>query len=650
MSAPCPENNQSESIFSQLKQGILIALQTYSNVHRGSGHNSLVTTRLYEKAREIVLEYLKLDKGKYVVIFCTPRRVEAITRRMKPGCYHVVSSEDIGLPLGIRALAARRSSLPGSIPFLSGGGTARLVSRNWIVRANAPDRYEAGTPAIINIIAFAIALQLIRIHGRDGFLQVDRKTVQVDELLNRDEIDDLSGKELLEQLIEKTIGRTQLVPTVEGEKHFINLDNAASTPTFTPVWETFYKALRLPAENYPHVIREVRSIISGLLGAPLSGYDILFTSNTTESINLVAESLCLEPEPDYRPVVLNTLLEHTSNDLPWRKNEHFAQIRMMVDDDGILDINDLRATLKAYNQDGTHGNERIRLVTVSGASNVLGTFNDLSAISEIVHRYGARLLVDAAQLVAHRKVDMESLDTDYLAFSAHKIYAPFGTGVLVVKKGMLKFSKEELDLIQSSGEENIGGIAALGKSLLLLKRIGLDLIREEEQKLTAHLLSGLNRINGVKVYGIREPESPRFHRKGGVVVFGLKNPMPNIIARELATQGGIGVRYGCHCAHMMIKRLLRIPPRLEWIQGAIVYLFPKLMLPGLVRVSLGIENNEKDIDVFLGVLESIANNTQKRSNKAFASRPDGTIHLPQPEIRKKMNDFIEKSIQDVYLK
>ncbi len=130
-------------------------------------------------------------------------------------------------------------------------------------------------------------------------------------------------------------------------------------------------------------------------------------------------------------------------------------------------------------------------MAVSGASNVLGVFNDLAEISRIAHRYGARLLVDAAQLVAHRKVEMAACGIDYLAFSAHKVYAPFGTGVLLVRKGLLTFSPAEMERIRSSGEENAGGIAALGKALVLLQRIGLDVIQEEEQALTGRALRGL---------------------------------------------------------------------------------------------------------------------------------------------------------------
>jgi selenocysteine lyase/cysteine desulfurase len=110
-----------------------------------------------------------------------------------------------------------------------------------------------------------------------------------------------------------------------------------------------------------------------------------------------------------------------------------------VDAEGFVDSNELETLLCAYNQKGLHGKKRIKLVAVSGASNVLGVFNDLAEISRIAHRYGARLLVDAAQLVAHRRIEMDKCDIDYLAFSAHKAYAPFGCGVLVAGKGLLHF-------------------------------------------------------------------------------------------------------------------------------------------------------------------------------------------------------------------
>ena len=111
--------------FTELTHSLHTALETYSNVHRGSGHNSLVSTHLYEQAREIVLEHLGLDQDRYTVVFCTPRRAEQLKDRLKAGSYHILSSQEIGLPLGLRAVAVARNALPAGAPFQAGGGTAR---------------------------------------------------------------------------------------------------------------------------------------------------------------------------------------------------------------------------------------------------------------------------------------------------------------------------------------------------------------------------------------------------------------------------------------------------------------------------------------------------------------------------------------------
>ena len=150
-----------------------------------------------------------------------------------------------------------------------------------------------------------------------------------------------------------------------------------------------------------------------------------------------------------------------------------------------------------------------------------------------------------------------------------------------------------MELIRLSGEENAGGIAALGKTLVLLRRIGMDLIREEEQELTRLALRGMGQIAGLRIYGVKDTDSPGFAQKGGVITFSLKGIQPNRVARELAERGGIGVRYGCHCAHILIKHMLGVSPLLARFQGIIVTLFPKLRLPGLVRVSLGIGNSKE---------------------------------------------------------
>lgn len=633
------KDDETAEAFSEFQRGVYVALETYSNVHRGSGHYSLVSTHLYEEARDIVLEYLGLNKDRYVVIFCTPRRAEALKAQLEPGRVQIVSSEDIGLPLGVRALAVECSALPRGIPFETGGGTARLVAPGWVIWARTPDRFEAGTPAIVNVIAFARALRLIQRFGNDAFQPRAAETtagagkLAAAEILYRDDLERFSGRELLDQLRKTLIGRGVQVPTVEGAVPYINLDNGASTPTFTPIWDAVCQAWRQPRLVQQAIVQEVESICAGVLSAPSTAYDVIFTSNTTEAINLVAESLGRAVEPGVEPVVLNTFLEHNSNELPWRQIPGFSLLRLPVDDEGFVDLNELETILRAYNEQGQHGKQRIKLVAVSGASNVLGVYNDLAQFNRIVHSYGARLLVDAAQLVAHRRVEMETWGIDYLAFSAHKAYAPFGTGVLVARKGTLHFNPAELEQIRSSGEENVGGIAALGKALVLLRRIGLDVIQEEEQALTARALRGLAQIPGLTIYGIKDPDSPRFAKKGGVIVFGLKGVVPSRVAKELAARGGIGVRSGCHCAHLTVKRVLEIPPLLEQLQGLILTLFPKLELPGVVRVSLGIENSADDVDTLLRVLGEIA-----RKSRAGVDK----------DVQRQMDDFARFAAQRVY--
>jgi selenocysteine lyase/cysteine desulfurase len=420
----------------------------------------------------------------------------------------------------------------------------------------------------------------------------------------------------------------------------INLDNGASTPTFAPIWNAVRQAWRQSSQIQREIIHEVRFICAEVLGAPLAVYDVIFTANTTEAINLVAESLRNEPETGIRPVVVNTLLEHNSNDLPWRTIPGCSLIRLPVDAEGFVDLSELEALLCACNQqgrqgkDGTGGSARIKLVAVSGASNVLGTFNDLSEISRIVHRHGARLLVDAAQLIAHRQVAMEECGIDYLAFSAHKAYAPFGTGVLLVRKGLLHFRPAELALIHSSGEENVGGIAAVGKALVLLQRIGFDVIQHEERALTVKALRGLARIPGLRIFGINNSDSPRFAQKGGVIVFRLEGTMANRVAKELAERGGIDVRSGCHCAHLLVKHLLNIPPLQELFQGLILTLFPQVALPGLTRVSLGIENSAEDVDTLIEVLDTIVRQPGTGANR----------HA----VQQRMNDFARTAALRVY--
>jgi selenocysteine lyase/cysteine desulfurase len=323
--------NEATAAFDALELGVRAALETYSNVHRGSGLNSVVSTHLFEQARSIVLEHVGLSTGKHVVIFGTPRTADTLKAQLQPGSYRTASSRDIGLPLGVRALAVERTALPKSLPFLTGGGTARLVSPDWVIWAAAPERFEAGTPAIVNVIAFAKALLLARHLGVDAFENTTGETLTASEILRHDELDQYTGRQLLIELRRTLIGRGVRVPTVEGARPYVNLDNGASTPTFEPIWTAVRQTWRQPKQVQHAIVQAVKSIVADVLGAPSSDYDVIFTSNTTEAINLVAESSSRGAVLGTESVVVNTLLEHNSNELPWRTVPGSSLIRLPMD-------------------------------------------------------------------------------------------------------------------------------------------------------------------------------------------------------------------------------------------------------------------------------------------------------------------------------
>jgi len=596
-----------------LEKSIFEALRTYSNVHRGSGHKSMASTALFEEARRIVLDYLGYPHRKYQVVFCTPRQAEIMEKKLTPGSYQVLSSASLGLAIGVRAIVAKRGAFPGGPPPMSGGGTARLISTEWVIWDRVPAKFEAGTPPVINVIAFARCLQYAKKYGKDLFTAHMEEKANVKQLLYKDQLDGLEGKELLNGFRSIRIGLDLKVPTIKGPQNYINFDSSASTPTFGPVWDTYRSTLFPEHTSGNAILNEVRKICSDFLGAPAKDHEIIFTSNTTEGINLVAGSLAMEDTGDFQPVVAGTLMEHSSNDLPWRSVPNQALIRLAVDREGFIDTKDLANLLEEYNRNGTYGKRRIRLVAVSGASNVLGTCNNLKEISDIVHRFDARLLVDGAQLVSHRKVEIAKTGIDYFVFSAHKIYAPFGSGVLVARKGLLNYSPEDSGKIMASGIENLAGIAAMGKALHILGRIGMELIEEEERGLIAMALDGMQKIPGMKIVGIREYDEAKLAQRVGVIPFNLGNMVSFSVGKKLALNCGIGVRVGCHCAHILVKHVLGVKPGLEKFQRIMQTMIPAISFPGVVRVSLGIENTKEDIQALLAGLKQLSTKNTRQA-------------------------------------
>ena len=360
-----------------LETAVYLALKTYSNVHRGTGHNSMVTTELFEKARKIILNYLRLNEKKYVIVFCSPLRYRIFKVQLKSIDYSAVSSKDFEMPFGIRAIAVKKKDLKKCSVIYTGGGMIKHVTSNYVIWADIPERFEAGTPNIINIIALAKAIQIFNQSGNKFNKKTGDLIKTSREILYEDDLTELSGNKLLHKLRKSLIGHDVHVPTAKSIKKFINLDNAASTPTFLPIWNTYLKTFLQPKEVHQEIIEEVKKVCAKFLNAPLDTYEVIFTSNTTEAINMVAKSLKIS-KGGTRPVVINTLLEHHSNELPFRTIPGVSLLRVSVSDEGIINLDELEMLLNDYNKINKYGNKRVQLVAVSGVSNVLGTINDLA--------------------------------------------------------------------------------------------------------------------------------------------------------------------------------------------------------------------------------------------------------------------------------
>jgi selenocysteine lyase/cysteine desulfurase len=292
------------------------------------------------------------------------------------------------------------------------------------------------------------------------------------------------------------VGLDVLIPLCNGRRvPAVNFDNAATTPPFKSVMKEIYDFA--PWYSSIHRGTGYKSCLSSMVYEN-SRFDILdfvkgnerydtviYVKNSTEAINKVSYRLCGDNK---KCVVLSTSMEHHSNDLPWRGKYKVDYIG--IDKNGRLDLMDLRAKLEKYG-------DSVKLVTVSGASNVTGYVNPIYDIARIAHSYNARLLVDGAQLVPHIKVDMKPHDSpehiDFLVFSAHKMYAPFGIGVLVgpikeFEKGNPDYSGGgTVDVVtpdivtwddppakEEAGTPNLMGVVALKAAIKNIESIGMD--------------------------------------------------------------------------------------------------------------------------------------------------------------------------------
>ncbi len=434
----------------------------------------------------------------------------------------------------------------------------------------------------------------------------------------------------VESLQQNVIGFNKKVPILDGEKRrYINLDNASSTPVIKPVmdkiseiaewYSSIHRGMGFKSQLCSEAYDKGRKIVSDFVNASIRDHSVIFGKNATEAINKLANRYPIKTDE----VVLTSKMEHHSNDLPWRNKAKVVYINVLPD--GRLDENHFNQLLKKYYN-------KVAIVALTGASNVTGWVNSINRYAEMCHEFKTKIFIDAAQLAPHRPINMmESSDPghiDFLALSAHKIYAPFGSGVLIGKKEF--FNEGDPDYVgggtvkivsldhaywtesperDEAGTPNLIGVVAMATSLQTLKKIGMPNIVDHEKQLTQYLLKRMKEIPNIDIYGSSDPQN--VDNRLGVVAFNIQDMPHALTAAILNYEGGIGVRNGCFCSHPYLKFLLGLGEAESQEVEHQILNGDRSKLPGAVRASFGMYNSIEEIDIFIDILKEIAKGNYK---------------------------------------
>lgn len=401
----------------------------------------------------------------------------------------------------------------------------------------------------------------------------------------------------------------------------INFDNAATTPplksnisvikNMSKIYASIGRGTGQKAEISTNLYNESRDYLLNYFNIKnKDDYIVVYVKNTTEGINKLSKIL---PKERSDEVIISSRMEHHSNDLPWRNRGEVDYIE--IDEYGRLKLEELEDKLKK-------NLGKVKYVSLTGASNVIGYINDIHYIAQIVHRYNAKLIVDGAQLVPHRKINLSGKSKDeqidFLIFSSHKIYSPFGIGVIIGLKEDFDLGKPDyigggtVELVldnqitylnppdaYEAGTPNFLGVMSLIHSLEVLDDIGFDYIEDHEDKLLKATMKGLSDIPKVINYGDTEFIDDRL----GICTFNIENMHHRDVAEILAKRKGISVRHGWFCAHPYCRRLMNATE-----EEAKAFLEnPNKKMLGMIRVSFGLYNTLKEVHIFLNVLEDICN-------------------------------------------
>lgn len=422
----------------------------------------------------------------------------------------------------------------------------------------------------------------------------------------------------IDNIRDYVIGVDEPVEMADGTMApMINFDNAATTPPLQPVLEKVDEEMKLygsigrgfslKSDHSTDIYNEVRYTVLDFLNADPDQYTCFYVNSTTDGLNKLASAL-VESEDD---LVLCTRIEHHANDLPWR--ERCKTIYAEVDEDGRVIYEDIERLLK-------ENEGKVKYVCVTAASNVTGYVTDVHRVAKMAHEHGAKIVVDGAQIVAHRQFSMAGEtpeeNIDFFVFSAHKMYSPYGGGAVVGNwedlinhmpefygGGIVKLvtdydvSYKSAPEVYEAGSPNYAGVVGMAEAMRVLKEIGFDAISEHEQRLNKRLIDGLKKLDKVIIYGDTENIDDRV----GVVTFNFEDINSYVLATQLSYTKAVATRRGAFCAHPYVWRMMGISDEQAQTYENCV----DRNTPGMIRVSFGIYNTEEEVDRFLEILKGL---------------------------------------------
>ena len=419
----------------------------------------------------------------------------------------------------------------------------------------------------------------------------------------------------------------------------INFDNAASTPPlkrvrdavtgFSDMYSSVHRGTGYKSRLATEAYEQARERVAEFLHVDERSQVVIFVKGTTDALNRIAAE---HARMDGRHVLV-TEMEHHADLLPWRHRS--GHLLVGLTPDGQIDLQAIEQALKA-------SNGKIGLVAVSGASNVTGFISPIHEVAELAHRHGALVSVDAAQLAPHRRIDIRPAEDpghlDFVSFSGHKMYAPYGAGVLVAPRDFFSGTPEvmgggairivtwddtvwaDLPDREEAGSPNVIGAVALGVAIESLVELGFDEMLRHEADLGARLLKGLSEIPGVSVLGGHE--TGRAPERLGLASFVIDGVHHGLAAAALSHEWGVAVRNGCFCANPYVFHLLHMTKEaVETVEGE-VNADRRKALPGAVRASLAPYNDEGEVDTFVNAVRHVARGQLKAS---YEQSSDGTF-------------------------